>query len=431
MLDDLIHHDTAQRPAAPKSSRRLRIAFLSYRSDPKVGGQGVVLAQMSEALSRRGHRVDVISGPPYPDLSTGVRLIKLPSLDLYAQPHNGHRALRWRHLLSWTDTAEYFGHLSGKFMEPWTFGRRAAKYLRAHRGEYDVVLDNQSISSGLLRIERAGLPVVGVIHHPIRRDLERALEVEPKWVMRLLIRRWYDFLTMHEKVAPKLRAVITVSEASKLDIAICLAVDPARISAVPLGIDQAVFRPRPDIRRHDNRILTTASADVPIKGLRFLIRAYAILLRTRPDLELVVIGKLREGPAKVLIDELGLDGRVQFISDLSREAVVEEYAKATVCVTPSLYEGFGLPAAEAMCCGAPVLVTDGGSLPEVVGEAGVVVARGDPAAMAAGIAALLDDPARRAAVGEACRRRAHERFSCDRAAADHEAVLLRAAGAAC
>ena len=230
MLDDLIHPSGAASPsAAPVKARRaLRIAFLSYRSDPRVGGQGVVLAQMAEALAGRGHRIDVISGPPYPELSPGVRLIKLPSLDLYAQPHNGHRALRWRHLLSWTDTAEYFGHLSGKFMEPWTFGRRAAKHLRAHRDEYDVVLDNQSICTGLLEIERMGLPVVGIIHHPIQRDMERALEVEPKWGMRLLIRRWYDFLTMHKKVAPRLRSVITVSEASKIDMGVCLGVDPGQ-----------------------------------------------------------------------------------------------------------------------------------------------------------------------------------------------------------
>ena len=87
----------------------LRIAFLSYRSDPRVGGQGVYLSQAAAALARRGHKVDILSGPPYPDVPEGVRLIKLPSLDLYNQPHNGHRALRWRHLLSWTDTAEDFG----------------------------------------------------------------------------------------------------------------------------------------------------------------------------------------------------------------------------------------------------------------------------------------------------------------------------------
>lgn len=413
---------SAERPAEP----RLRIAFLSYRSDPKVGGQGVYLSQAADALARRGHTVDVLSGPPYPELSHRVRLVKLPSLDLYAQPHNGHRALRWRHLLSWTDTAEYLAHLSGKFMEPWSFGRRAAKWLKTHRADYDVVLDNQSLSSGLLAIERAGLPVVEVVHHPIRRDLELALKAEPNWGMRWLSRRWYGFLKMQEKVAPKLKDVIVVSQTSGRDVAECLGVGEAALNVIPLGVDQEVFKPQPDIRRRENRILTTASADVPLKGLSILIQAYARLLMQRPDLELVVIGKLREGPTADLLGVLDLTDRVRFISDLTRQQVVEEYAKATICVTPSLYEGFGLPAAEAMCCGAPVIVTDGGALPEVVGEAGVVVRKGDVDALAGAIAQLLADPARRSELSQAARRHARTTFDWARAAAAYEVVLRRA-----
>ena len=409
----------------------LRIAFLSYRSDPRVGGQGVYLSQAAAALARRGHQVDILSGPPYPDVPEGVRLIELPSLDLYNQPHNGHRALRWRHLLSWTDTAEYFGHWLGKFMEPWTFGRRAAKYLRAHRGDYDVVLDNQSLSSGLLDIERAGLPVVGVIHHPIRRDLELALAAEPQWGMRALIRQWYSFLKMQEKVAPRLAEVILVSEAAATDVAACLKVDRRAMSVIHLGIDQDTFKPQPDIRRRDNRLLTTASADVPLKGLKHLIEAYSALLETYPRLELVVIGKLREGPTAELLDDLNLLDRVSFIHDLSNDEMAEQYARATICVTPSLYEGFGLPAAEAMSCGAPVVVTDGGSLPEVVGDAGVVVPKGDSAALARAIGALLNDPARRADLGAAARQRARKAFSWDRAAEAYEAVLRRAIARQC
>lgn len=409
----------------------LRIAFLSYRSDPRVGGQGVYLSQAAAALARRGHSVDILSGPPYPDVPAGVRLIKLPSLDLYNQPHNGHRALRWKHLLSWTDTAEYFGHWAGKFMEPWSFGRRAARYLRAHRRDYDVVLDNQSLSSGLLEIERAGLPVVGVVHHPIRRDLELALAAEPRWGMRLLIAQWYSFLKMQEKVAPRLDDVILVSEAAARDVALCLDVDPQVMSVIHLGIDQEIYKPQPDIRRRDNRLLTTASADVPLKGLKHLIEAYSTLLETYPRLELVVIGKLREGPTAELLDDLNLLDRVSFIHDLSNEEVAEQYARATICVTPSLYEGFGLPAAEAMSCGAPVVVTDGGALPEVVSDAGVVVPRGDSAALARAIAALLDDPARRADLGAAARQRARTAFSWTRVAAAYETVLRRAVARKC
>lgn len=427
MLDARVKDQPRPRsPGERGADPHLRIAFLSYRSDPKVGGQGVYLAQAADALARRGHSVDVLSGPPYPELSHRVRLIKLPSLDLYSQPHNGHLALRWRHLKSLTDVAEYLAHLSGKFMEPWSFGRRAAKYLKAHRGDYDVALDNQSLATGLLEIERTGLPVVEVVHHPIRRDLELALKAEPKWGMRWLARRWYGFLKMQEKVAPRLKDVIVVSKTSGRDVAECLGVRSEALTVIPLGVDQEVFKPQPDIRRRDNRLLTTASADVPLKGLSILIQAYSRLLMQRPDLELVVIGKLRDGPTADLLRVLDLTERVQFISDLTRQQVVEEYAKATLCITPSLYEGFGLPAAEAMCCAAPVVVSDGGALPEVVGDGGVVVRKGDVDALADVIAQLLADPVRRADLAQAARRHARTAFDWDRAAAAYETVLFRA-----
>ena len=417
--------------SAPVDAPPLRIAVLSYRSNPRVGGQGVFVRQAAQALAARGHRVDILSGPPYPEAADGVRLIAIPSLDLYNQPHHGRRALRPRHLLSWTDTAEYFGHLAGMFMEPWSFGRRAARYLRSHRADYDVVIDNQSLSDGLLAIARAGLPVVGVVHHPIRRDLELALTAEPRAGRRWLIRQWYGFVKMQERVAPRLADVISVSHAAARDVTACLGVRPQAMTVIPLGVDQTVFRPRPKAPRRENRILTTASADVPLKGLTYLIDAYALLLERYPDLELVVIGQLREGPTSRKLADLGLAGRVIFVNDLTDDEVAEHYAEATICVTPSLYEGFGLPAAEAMSCGAPVVVTDGGALPEVVGDAGVVVPKGDSAALTEAISALLDDPARRAALGAAARERARGAFSWDVAARSYEAVLRRAIRRGC
>ncbi len=416
---------------AREARARLRIAFLSYRSDPRVGGQGVYLSAAAEALARRGHKVEILSGPPYPETPAGVGLTTIPSLDLYAQPHHGHRALRWRHLRSWTDTAEYLGHLAGAFMEPWSFGRRVARYLRGHRDRFDVVIDNQTLAYGLLDIERAGVPVVEVIHHPIRRDLEFALADEPRWGHRVLLRQWYSFLKMQERVAPRLSQVIVVSEASKRDVARYLGVDPSRCVAAPLGVDQEVFYPRPFAQRHPLRLVTTASADTPLKGLPFLLEAYAALLALWPELELVVVGRLREGRTAEMLERLGLKARVRFVHDLSREAMADLFGQATICVTPSLYEGFGLPAAEAMACGAAVVVTDGGALPEVVGDAGVVVPAGDAAALEAAIAALLDDPTRRRALGEAAAVRARTHFNWDRVAEIYEQVLSDAVAGRC
>jgi len=289
-----------------------------------------------------------------------------------------------------------------------------------------VVLDNQSLCDGLLEIESAGLPVVGVIHHPIRRDLEFALAAEPRWGMRLLARRWYGFLAMQERVAPRLRQVITVSQASAKDVSRYLSVQAARIATVPIGIDGDLFKPQPGVARLPARLVTTASADVALKGLKYLIEAFAGLIETRPTLELVVVGRARKGPTLDLLEALNLSDRVRFVHDLSGEALAALYASATICVTPSLYEGFGLPAAEAMGCGAPVVVTDGGALPEVVGEAGVVAAKGDAAALMAAIGALLDDPVRRRDMGAAGIARAQRHFSWDRVAERYDGILRQA-----
>lgn len=402
----------------------LRIAFLSYRSDPRVGGQGVFVRHVAGALARAGHQVTVLSGPPYPDLPEGVALQAVPSLDLFAQPKLGRWSLRPRHLRSWTDTGEYLAHVSGKFMEPWSFGRRAARWLAAHRDRFDVALDNQCLADGLLDIEAAGLPVVGIIHHPIHRDLHLALAAEPDWGKRWLLKRWYGFLPMQERVAPRLRRIVTVSEASARDIVRHLGVARERITVVPAGVDKT-FGPQPQVERLPNRLVTTASADVPLKGLRFLLEAFATLAPTRPQLELVVVGKLREGPSADLVERLGLGERLRFVSGLTDAELAALFASATVAVTPSLYEGFGLPAAEAMACGAPVVVTDGGALPEVVGEAGVVVPAGDAPALADALAALLDDPVRRARLSAAGLARA-ERYDWDALAGRYGEVLMEA-----
>lgn len=410
----------------------LRIAILSYRSDPKVGGQGVYVDYLSQALHQAGARVDVISGPPYPELSSGVRLVKLPSLDLFAQPNHGHYALRPHHLLSPTDTYEYFGHLSGKFVEPFTFGQRAYAYLKQTHHQYDLILDNQTLADGVLKAQaRLKLPLVTMIHHPITRDRKLALEAAPSWKHRWLVRRWYAFHHMQVRHARKLNMITCPSEHAKQDIVAEFGVDPARILPIPLGVDQATFSPSAATRRAPQRIITTASADTPLKGLHILFEAFHQLLQTLPEAELVVIGKLRKGRAKQIWETLNLKNRVTFKHDLSREDLADEFRAATVAVTPSLYEGFGLPAAEAMSCGTPVIVTTGGALPEVAGQAGIIVPKGDAAALARELTDLLQDPARQKAVGEACLSRARAEFNWERIAPKYLAMFQQAMAAPC
>ncbi|TQV65981.1 glycosyltransferase family 4 protein [Exilibacterium tricleocarpae] len=394
----------------------LRICLLGYRSHPHVGGQGIYLKYLSKALVEAGHQVDVLSGPPYPELDPRVGLIKLPSLNLF-EADNHVTALRWRHLRSFSDTFEWFTMLTGGFAEPYTFGRRAVKYLRQHGHRYDLVHDNQSLCYGLLTLQQRGLPTVATLHHPITRDRELALQAAPTWQHRLLVRRWHSFLRMQRKVVRKLQHVITVSAQSQADIATAFGRPTDAVDLIYNGIDTDTFAPRPHITRQPMRIMTTASADQPLKGLRYLLEAIAQLRPHYPDLTLLVIGKLDpKGQTRRLLDKLGLNRAVQFVSGISTEAMVDYYASASIAVSPSLYEGFGLPAGEAMACAVPVISSDGGALPEVVGDAGVVVRAGDSAALADALRQLLDDPERRRYLGAAGRRRILERF-CWRVAA--------------
>jgi glycosyltransferase involved in cell wall biosynthesis len=388
--------------------RPLRIALLGYRSQPHGGGQGIYMRYLSKALVEAGHTVDVISGPPYPHLDPRVRLIKLPSLDLF---ENGLRSLRPRHLTSMSNIIEWLSQLTGGFAEPYTFGRRAVKYLRQHGHNYDLIHDNQSLSYGMLQIQEMGLPLVTTVHHPITSDLRIALNAARSWRERLLIKRWHSFLNMQKKVVRQLRNIVTVSDCSRQDIARDFGLQPAGISVAHNGICIEDFKPLPEVERNPRRLMATCSADQPLKGLRFLLHAYARLLDRYPDLELLLVSKPNPGgKTERLVKRLGIEDRVRFVSGISTEEMVRYYAEAAIAVVPSVYEGFGLPAGEAMACGVPVVSTDGGALPEVVGDAGVIVPVKDVDALVKAIDELLQDPEARADLGARARKRIEDNF---------------------
>jgi glycosyltransferase involved in cell wall biosynthesis len=370
--------------------RPLRIALLGYRSAPFSGGQGVYLRYLSQALQELGHQVTVISGPPYPDLVAGIRLVKLPSLDLYSRDlwSVGREELQSRLGLT-----EWLSKLSGGFAEPWSFGERARDWLLENPNHFDVIHDNQTLAPGILDLQRAGFPVVTTIHHPITRDLRVALAGEPIGWRRLLIRRWHSFLVMQRRVASQLDRIVTVSTASAADITTDFGVLPGAISIVPNGVDTTLFRPLPGVKRKPNQIIATASADAPLKGLSVLLYAFHELCESRSDLRLLLIARPRSGgETEALIHRLGLAGRIEFVSDASHEAINRLYAESAVAVVPSLYEGFGLPAVEAMAAGIPLVSSDGGALAEVVGNGGFSVPAGDSVALARGVEAVLSQP---------------------------------------
>lgn len=391
------------------NEKTLKICLLGYRSSPTSGGQGVYISYLSKALVEAGHSVDVVSGPPYPVLDPRVKLICLPSLDLF---EHGLTSLRPRHLRSLTNIIEWLSKLTGGFSEPYTFGRRAVKYLRQHGHEYDLIHDNQSLSYGMLELQRMGLPLVTTLHHPITSDLRIALRHAGNWWHKVLIRRWHSFLIMQKRVVNNLHHIVTVSEQSRQDIARDFGIQPAAISLVYNGIDTEIFRPMPEIERKPLRLMATASADQPLKGLSYLLRAIATLREEYPDVELLLVGKPREGGhTERLIGRLGIAESIRFVSRISTEEMVRYYAEASVAIVPSVYEGFGLPAGEAMACGVPVVSTDGGALPEVVGDAGIQVPVRDADAIVAAVKKLLEDESLREKLSTAGRERILEQFS--------------------
>ncbi|MDP5182640.1 glycosyltransferase family 4 protein [Blastococcus sp. BMG 814] len=392
--------------------RSLRIALLSYRSKPHSGGQGIYVRALSRELRELGHRVEVLSGQPYPELDDGVPLTRVPSLDLYREP-DPFRTPRPSEIRDWVDVAEWATMCTAGFPEPLTFTLRAARHLLPRRAEFDVVHDNQSLGYGLLRLVRAGVPTVATVHHPIAIDRDLELAAAPTLRRTLTLRRWYAFTRMQERVVQQLDAVTTVSENSRRDIAAHMGLAPDRMTVIPVGIDPERFSPPPAGQpRETDSILAVTSADVPLKGLVHLLEALA-KLRTERLVRLTVVGSTRPGgPAEAALDRLGLRDAVRFTGPVPEDELIRLFRRASLVAIPSLYEGFSLPAVEAMACATPLVTTDAGALPEVVGtKAGLRVRAGDVGELTAALQLVLDSPSLAEQLGRAGRRRVLDTYT--------------------
>jgi glycosyltransferase involved in cell wall biosynthesis len=346
---------------------KLNIAILSYRSAPFGGGQGIYVHDISKALSFMGHQVDVISGPPYPNLDEKVNLIKLPGLDLFQTFSFKDRLKTFikKKNKRAIDFYEFFSIFFGGFPEMRTFGIRAKEFLDKNH-DYDIVIDNQSISYGMLQIQKK-FPLIEIIHHPITKDYKFELQSNSGFMYRLSRHRWYSFLKMQKRVAPQLKTIVTPSINSLKDIEIDFNVNKQNINVINNGLDIDIFIPYKEIRRNPTKLITTASADVALKGLDYTLKSLASLVNDFPEISLLVIGKMKKGGhTSRLIDELGIKDIVFFKTGLSKEEIAKEYASSSIAIVSSLYEGFGYPVIEAMSCEVPLIATDVSSIPELV-----------------------------------------------------------------
>jgi glycosyltransferase involved in cell wall biosynthesis len=412
--DEVIPSTAAARLGpAPTGDSPLRVALLSYRSKPHCGGQGIYLRHLSRELAALGHHVEVFSGQPYPELEPGPLLRTLPSLDLY-RDDDPFRTPHLREYRDWIDVLEVASMWTASFPEPLTFSLRALRALRSRVNDFDVVHDNQVLAYGNLGIcgtgrGRLGLPMVTSIHHPISVDRQielkaaRGLSKIPKW-------RWYSFVRMQARVARRVGPIMTGSQSSKADILRDFKVRPDNVRVIPLGVDTRLFHPRPG-PRVPGRIIAVASADSPVKGVATLLRAFAKLAVER-NVSLTLVSKLvPDGPTQRLLGELSLTGKVAFVSGISDEELAELVGTAEIAVVPSLYEGFSLPAVEHMAAGTPLVASRTGALPEVTGDAAVLVTPGDAEELCAALRSLHDSPAERGRLSQAALVRVAERFA--------------------
>lgn len=405
--------------------RPLRIAMLAYRGNMQSGGQGIYLWFLARELVRLGHTVDVLVGPPWPDdMPFARRVTRVPNEGFWAKRFHPDPAailprpdpLRvFEPLNFWEFGATWFGFLP----EPFAFSVRATRGLlaRLRAGErYDLVHDVQSLGWATLLLRAVGVPVVTTIHHPLSVDRRASFARDRSFRESLGTMELYP-VGMQAFVARHLDRVLTSSRVSGAEILRDFGVRPDRLRMIWNGLDTELFRPQPETARAAAELLCIARAADPTKGVPVMLDALA-KLPSHVHLTLVDEDSATN-PARARVRALGIEDRVTITGRLATPALVRHYARATLVVVPSLYEGFGLPAAEAMACGTPVVASSAGALPEVIaiGGGGLLVPSGDAGALASGIASLLDQPARRAELGAHARARVVAAFSWPRVAA--------------
>ncbi len=406
------------------SERPLRIAFHAYRGNMRCGGQGVYLWHLARELARAGHRVDVFCGAPYPD--------PMPFVGRFEQIRNPQYWGKWfsrdrRPFLEYGVAAIFeplaFYELGASWLgflpEPFAFSvrgfRRIAGHLRTG-DRWDVIHDVQSLGYGLLGLRRLGVPVVTTIHHPLTVDRRHSFVRDQTFADALGTMKFHP-VGMQGFVARRLDAVITSSQESAREIIRDFRVRPERLHMLANGVDTEFFRPDPRVERRPGEVLCVGRAGDPTKGIDTLVDALALL---PPNVRVRLVDDDHpQNRARGRARRLGCADRLEITGRLTNEALLESYRRASLVVVPSNYEGFGLPAVEAMACGTPVGASRAGALPEVVDPegGGVLIPPRDAEALAKASRSLIEQPEARATLGARARASVVSRYGWPRIAA--------------
>ncbi len=408
----------------------MKICFIMYQGNMYSGGQGVYLYYLTRELARMGHEVHVLAGPPYPELDDKVIAHNLKTYSYWSYHHEKEDFLFKRNPLSYFHPVNFYEFVSTRIALSsllLTFSVRAWMKLRelSREHRFDIVHDNQTLSYGNWLMQASGFPIVATIHHPLTIDLQNALQQAGSLYEKARRILWSPWV-MQKLTARTLPLVIVVSETSRKAVQEAFDLDPQRMHVVHNGIDTERFRPLPDVERQSGLILYVGNSEDRNKGARYLLEALRLLQDDRRDFQLAFVDHKKERLklAPRLVKQYGLSSRVHFTGRLTTEQLVRIYNQAEIVVSPSLYEGFGLPAAEAMACGTPVIATTGGAFPEVIDhdETGWLVPPGDAKALADAIRKLMEDKQLRDRLSKASRKSILKRFSWRKAAEETLAV---------
>ena len=389
----------------------LKIALLSYRSDPFSGGQGIYIKNISEALHNRGHEITIFSGNPLPEVNKAIKVVRIETPGFFETFDSLERVKIFTSLeKNRLNFMDFFETFTGTFTEPVFFGERLVKnkYFQETVDEFDIFHDNQSISS---YPETVLKKLVTTLHHPIHVDKEIDLTTEKSFLTRLSIKRWYSFLNFQKKNLKAVKKVISPSLSSKNDICRYFDYPSKNISVIWNGInlDDCKFHQRESFNAN---FVTIISADVPMKNLKTVLKALYLLKQEGINAKLTIVGDLREDNNK-LIDRLGLTKEITYKSKLPRKQLIQSLNNADIGIAPSKYEGFGFPLVEMIATGLPVIVSDKASLPELAGNAGLIFNSSDSNDLKEKMKELIENAALRNKVTENSKLRRDDFFGWD------------------